>query len=454
MTSPAGARTDDVQGLRWRATTAMSAMVAAGVVALVVGLLGRRPDVAVLGVPLLVSAVWALVRQPEQAGSAALRTADRLDRPGQVSCFVDLAGQGEAEAVLVRVAAPGHRRGEAVLAPGLRSVRLSLSTVRTGRRPLFLLDYREAGADHLSRTGGVTLGPALVTILPGTRPLPELPLPFRLQGLTGPHSWRRTGDGGDLHDVNLFTPGDRLRRIDWRVTARRAGQGQGGMPGVLSQLYVRRTFATADATVMLVVDSRDEIGPDVGTWGDATAVREDQPTSLDLARQAAASLAKRYLDAGDRVGLEDLGRLRRPVPAAGGRTQLRRLVHRLALSQPEGEPQPRQRVPRLPSGALILVFSTFLDADVARFAQIWRGSGHRVIAVDVLPRPDLTSLTPRLRTAYRLVAMERDDRIRALARGGVEIVAWGAGTSARREDATTSDPEVALAALTRRRTRR
>ena len=154
------------------------------------------------------------------------------------------------------------------------------------------------------------------------------------------------------------------------------GRGRHERPAITT-LYVRRTFATADATMMLVVDSRDEVGPRVATWNDSSALGEREASSLDIARVAAASTARHYLDAGDRVGLEDLGRLRRPVPPAGGRRQLDRLVRRLALAQPVGEPTERKRVPRLPSGALIIVFSTLLDDDPARLAATGaaRGTG-------------------------------------------------------------------------------
>ena len=219
-----------------------------------------------------------------------------------------------------------------------------------------------------------------------------------------------------------------------------------------TELYVRRTFTTADATVMLVLDSRDDVGPRVAAWGDTTALREDEATSLDLARQAAASLARRYLEGGDRVGLEDLGRIRRPVPPAGGRQHLQRLVQRLALAQPEGEPKPRKRVPRLPSGALIIVFSTFLDDDVARFAQMWRGAGHRVVTVDVLPHLVDSELSPRLAAAYRLISLERTDRIRALERAGIEVVRWD--TLPTEGGPGADDPEVVLVGLARRRARR
>jgi len=373
-------------------------------------------------------------------------------QPGRVTHSLTLGQAPGVATVLLRATAPGHRPVLALLdCERPRQVELSVRTVRTGERAMFAVDHLQAGPDQVVKSGPASAGPVRVTVLPGVRPLSRLPLPGRLQGLTGPHDSRRPGDGGDLRDINLFAPGDRLRRIDWRVTARRSAHSSGGDPRQLSELYVRRTFATADATVMLVLDSRDDVGPDVATWGDASTVRQDEATSLDIAREAAASLARRYLDVGDRVGLEDLGRLRRPVPPAGGRHQLHRLTQRLALAQPEGEPKRRHRAPRLPSGALIIVFSTFLDDEAAQLAQLWHHAGHRVVAVDVLPRMSQDPLPPRVLTAYRMVRMERGDRLLSLARSGVEVVHWEGDPDGH---GTPVAVEVALSALARRRVRR
>jgi hypothetical protein len=89
-----------------------------------------------------------------------------------------------------------------------------------------------------------------------------------------------------------------------------------------------------------------------------------------------------------------------------------------------GEPAERKRVPRLPSGALIIVFSTLLDDDPARLAAHWRRSGNRVVVVDVLPALVTTDLSSRRLTAYRIIALERRDRIRQLLGNDVELVRW------------------------------
>ena len=92
-----------------------------------------------------------------------------------------------------------------------------------------------------------------------------------------------------------------------------------------------------------------------------------------------------------------------------------------------------------------MVFSTFLDDEAARLARTWQYAGYRTIAVGVSPSPVSGLLPPRNRTAYRIVRMERVDRLAALAASGVEVVPW-------EPDAPPSGrPEVVLAARARAR---
>ena len=434
---------------RWQLGVVASSAAILGVVLVLSGIMFQRTNVVVLGIPMLLNLVWNLAHRPTGSGRLTLSAAEMMREPGLVEAKLELATVPGVENLQLRVGAPGHQLGVALVAAAHdRDIGVSITTARTGQRSMFHTEWGESAADGMLLNHPRFIPAIMITVHPATRALKTLPLPFRLPGLTGAHDSRRAGEGGDLHDVHVFTPGARLRRIDWRVTARRAGQGSSGRPGEIGELYVRRTFATADATIMLVLDSRDDVGPDVGTWDDANTVREDQATSLDIAREAAASLARHYLDNGDRVGLEDVGRLRRPAPPSDGRARLHRLVQHLAVSQPIGEPTRRKRAPRLPSGALIIVFSTFLDDDMANFAQSWRRSGHRVLAVDVLPRLTIRGLDVRQRTAWRIVRMERVDRLRDLSSSGVELIHWE-GEQPNGQPAPSV--EVAMAALARAR---
>ena len=239
-----------------------------------------------------------------------------------------------------------------------------------------------------------------------------------MTGITGAHDSARPGDGGEFRDVALFAPGDRLRRIDWRRTARRAER-----PG---DLYVRRTFATADALVVLVVDGRDDLGCDVTEWGGSRRAGHEA-TSLDLAREAAVSLATAYVAAGDRVGFRALAGTARSVEPGGGTRHLERLRSTIASVAPTGDATEAARMPLVPAASLVVVLSTFLDDQAASMAMTWAATGHRVVAVDVLPTPDLRRASKHERTAFRLVALEREDRLAEMAATGVEQIHWQTG---------------------------
>ncbi|HLS75116.1 MAG TPA: DUF58 domain-containing protein [Actinomycetaceae bacterium] len=407
---------------RWFPLTQLTSSLLLGVGLLVAGALLGRADLAALGVAPLLMATWAWHRRPRAPLGVTLRAAGQLTADRELAATLDVTAPAGMPTLSVRSSGPGTRTATALVhvpESGARQLTVSTASVRTGENSLFRVDAIGLGTGHCTAGEVTTVGPASVLVLPGWRPLDRLPLPWRLQGMVGPHSSRRIGDGTELHDVALFRPGDRLRRIDWRTSARRGMQG-----GQLHDLYVRRTQAPAEATVMLVIDSRDEVGPDVTTWSGGRQILRSDATSLDIAREAAASLARAYLDAGDRVGLADLGRRQRPVRPSGGRRHLDRIVRRLALAVPDPTPRPRVRPPVLPSGALVVVLSTFLDDEALSLALTWRHSGHRVVAVDVLPPLDTAHLTGRVLMAYRMVEMERTDRLTVLRRGGVEVARW------------------------------
>ena len=401
-----------------------------GLSLVLLGLVAGRPLVVALGMPLVLGTAWSWSLRPRGVAEIGITDSRYRSETGCVEGDLRIAPAAGVATTNLRVGSSAHRPVEVMVdSTEPRSLRLSVSGTRTGRRSVFTAVYLQSGPDQITRVDPELLGPIDVTVLPRTIPLGRLPLPFRLQGLTGAHDSRRIGDGGEFHDISPFAAGDRLRRIDWRVTARRVGQDEGSAPGI-TQLYVRRSHATADAIVILVIDSRDEIGPDVATWASGRPVHPEDPTSLDIARESAGSLARTYLEAGDRVGVIDLARTSRALRPAGGRRHLMRVLHQLAAANPEGEPARRVRAPQVPSGAMVVVFSTFLDDEPVRLGEMWRAAGHRVLAIDVIPRPEVARLRPREQLAYRIIELERQDRFWQLSGAGVEVVPWVVGVGA------------------------
>ncbi|MET4223054.1 DUF58 domain-containing protein [Oerskovia enterophila] len=415
MTAPAGGG----EPTGWLQTTSLAAGVVLGLALLITGLVAGRADIAVLGAPALLSAAWAWTARPR--GGAVTATFVPAEAggtgPGGLRARLRLDAPDGAAPVRLRVTSPGNDDADVtVLVDGTRTLDLTTHSARTGPHRTFRVDHVSAGVEGGFESRPDDVQAPGILVLPTAQPLGRLPLPHQLVGLTGPHTTRRLGDGTELRDVHPFAPGDRLRRIDWRATARRS-------PG-LETLYVRRTQATAEATVVLVLDSRDEVGPDVTTWRGNGPLPMDRATSLDVARNAAASVAQAALDGGDRVGFEDLGWVRRPLPPAAGKRQLRRIVHALALAHPVGDPGRRMRPPQIPAGALVYMFSTFLDDESASIAQTWRGTGHPVVAVDILPTVEVPRGDPGVALAWRITHIEREQRLESLRREGILVVRW------------------------------
>jgi uncharacterized protein (DUF58 family) len=258
-----------------------------------------------------------------------------------------------------------------------------------------------------------TRGPRL-RVFPVTEEFEAVEAIPRAAGLVGAHRSRRPGEGGELAGVRMFTPGDRPRRIDWRVSLR------------TQELHVAATLSDRDAEVVLLLDVLHEAGRSGGIHG-ARSV-------LDTTVRAAAGIAQHYLHAGDRVALLEYSYRARRLRAAGGRRQyltvlewLLDVEHRIGGYEPSSAAFGPQTVS---PNALVIVLTPLLDlraaAMVARFAR----AGRFVVAVDTLP-PDL-AVTPDSEwgpAAARLWRLERDNTIGQLREHGVPVVAWaGAGS--------------------------
>ncbi|MBW8763132.1 MAG: DUF58 domain-containing protein [Microbacterium sp.] len=253
------------------------------------------------------------------------------------------------------------------------------------------------------------------SIAPPRQGLDVVPVPRTLTGLHGAHEGRRPGQGGDFRDIHPFAPGDELRRVDWRATARLARR-----PG---DLLVRRTTALSEASVVIAMDTAEDLGTVVASWGTGDFERSGV-TSLDRARQAAGAIAAAAIGEGDRVALHVLVYGGRSLRSGGGARHLARLETTIAAIGQAGEDARFRRTPHVAHGSVIYVLSTFFEGAAAQTAMMWRAGGHRVVAVDVLPDLDLARLTKTQLIALRVVLAERENIFGDLRGAGVDVILW------------------------------
>lgn len=156
----------------------------------------------------------------------------------------------------------------------------------------------------------------------------------------GESASRMSGDGLEVSDVRLHTPGDPIRRVNWRATLRHG------------DLYINDSIRDRNIDVVIVIDGLADVG--------------DPPFSyLDAACRAAAGVALAFLRNRDRVGvIRYAGAVDWAVPRPG-RNQLYAILDRLARVRTiQSFVAPNmQLIPRavLPPGSLVLVITPLLD---------------------------------------------------------------------------------------------
>jgi uncharacterized protein (DUF58 family) len=436
---------------RWRATATLTRAVLGGLGLASAAVVAGRPDLLVLGLPLLAWGGWSLGRRPSVGPAPVVRSglAPQVMREGQTGRLV-------ARVVLPPGADAVWLTSDAVEnialdpAPGARALRPPVPTsgLRWWRRALvagpsprqvtaeIALDVTPMrwGQRTLGRTqvgvtsagGGFRWGPLTVP----TRELTVLPVPVALEtsapaphpvGLVGQHRSRSLGEGSELAGVRPFTPGDRLRRINWRASLRPEAVRRG-------QLVVAATHADQDAGVLVVVDATGDVGLSEGLQG--------RSSSLDVTVRAAAGIVEHYLTSGDRVGLQILERRRvLSLPTLSGALHRRRALLMLAQTAQTSGPLSRRLTraasPRVSLGArsasLVVLVSPLLSTHVVTQAVMLARQRATVVVVDTLPAEVV--LPPLGRPwsrdlAWRLRVIEHDHTSRALAAAGLGLVAW------------------------------
>jgi uncharacterized protein (DUF58 family) len=201
------------------------------------------------------------------------------------------------------------------LAPGqLATVPVDLRPTRRGDRPADRITARALGPLGLAGRQRSLRADWTVRTLPPFTSRRHLPSRLaRLRDMDGRQAIAVRAQGTEFDSLREYVPGDDVRSIDWRATARAA------------DVMVRTWRPERDRRVVIVLDT-----------GRTSAARIADETRLDLAMDAALLLAALASRAGDRVDLIAHDRRTRAQVSGGpGPTLLPTLVEAMTDLEPE-----------------------------------------------------------------------------------------------------------------------
>jgi uncharacterized protein (DUF58 family) len=403
--------------MRSYVTPKLGAYVLLTALGLLASLIFARAEPAVLGAPFAVTLAvgLALARRPD------VRVALELDRERvleedevvlgldvyareaapRLELLLDLPAElelvGGANPVALRLGSGEERRLE-----------LTLRCSRWGAHRIGDLHLRARDAAGLRVWEETLERRAVLRVYPRPEALRELVRPLETQAFAGNRVARQKGEGLEFADLRPFAPGDRIRRINWRASARRG------------DLWVNELYAERNADVILFLDSFAE------------ARREGRPGTLDEAIRAAASLAERYLAHKDRVGLVNFGGVLNWLQPGTGLRQLYRIVEALLNTEitlsyawKEIDVLPRRT---LPPKALVVALTPLLDDRALRALLDLRARGFDLVIVEVSPLPFVEAPPGESGAlAFRLWKLRREARRLEYERAGAPVVEWRAG---------------------------
>jgi uncharacterized protein (DUF58 family) len=397
-----------------RGTARVEGYAVLAAVSLLAALALRRPELAIAAAPFaLVLAVGTrLTREPRIEAAlrpAATRTLEKDD----VEAVLELESPSAVGRLEVLLDLPdgvdvvdGDRAFALRLDAGEeRAVPVTLSCSRWGVFDVGNLDLRATDLLRFVTWERRLSEPRALKAYPRLEPVRRVISALETQVYTGNEVARHQGDGIEYADLRDFVPGDRVRSINWRASARRQG------------LVVNERHPERNTDVVILVDSFLDLGA-----GDRS--------TLDDTVRAAATLAARYLERRDRVGLVGYGGILRWLRPGMGVGQRFRLIETLLETgvEPTFTWRDVNLIPAriLAPKALVVALTPLVDARFVAMLEDLRARRVDLVVVEVDPSAVVEPASGRVaELAHRLWLLERDVLRMRLERAGVAVGRWG-----------------------------
>ena len=394
-------------------TPKLGAYAALATAAFLAALLFARTEAAVLGLPFALVAILGLAmgREPELEVESELER-ERVLEGEQAVLAIRLRTTVTARALELAPLLPaGLTLAEDSLPDGVslhageeRMVRLRLEARHWGAYEVGSLTVRARDRLGLLLFERGHLRSQTLRVYPRPETLRGMLAPLETQVQTGNTVSRERGDGIEFADVRPFVAGDRVRHVNWRVSARRG------------ELHVNQHHLERNADVVIFLDTFVEVG-------------QAGRSTLDLAVRAAAGLAAHYLRDRDRVGLVGFGGITRWLRPGMGATQLYRLMDSLLDTRAVAS-YAWKGIDVIPTGilppkALLLALSPLVDERTVAALFDVRGRGFDVAVIELDPVPFVEPRRDeRGALAFRLWLLQRDALRERFRSAGIPVATW------------------------------
>lgn len=373
--------------------------------ALMAALVTGHPQLAVLATPFALLVAVALAGEPLALEGELRVDRDRALEGDRLRATLAVDNRGGGARVDVHLPAAARLDSDPTpvafwLARGeRRELRFELVARRWGLHAVGPAIVRAS-----DRLGATTidgpLGEAVdVRVYASVQRLRRIVAPLRTRPVLGSQVSRERGEGIEFADLRPLAPGDRVRSINWRATARRRAP------------YVNVQHPEHSADLVLFLD----------TFAEAELAHEG---TLDAAVRAAAALSSTYLARRDRVALVSLGGELTWLTGSPGAWQLYRILD--ALFSSEVRPSFRWKgvthVPRrlLSARALVIALSPLLDERGIGALLDLRARGYDLVVLEISPVGDAR----RDDLAFRLWRLQRDALRSRFETLGIPVAHW------------------------------
>ena len=303
------------------------------------------------------------------------------------------------------------------------------SSLRPGEKMELSMEFPNPGRGH-HRVGPLTVrvrdsfGLYLVERRLEPEVLAVMPRPERVRGTelrprhVGP--WpgtipaRTSGSGSEFYSLRGYTPGDDLKRINWKASAR------------TNRLIVNETEAERVTDVMLVLDT------------DVAFFESSEKELFERSVRAAASMSSLLLRQGNRVGLILQGEERGIVPPGFGKRQERRILYMLATAKPGRALISTSYVITLlarlmlPARAQLVIISPLLEPDITGGIRQLVIAGYSVVVLSPLPVEPATFRSEAERLAFKITQLERANVLLSVEKI-CTLIQWPAGVPLSRK---------------------